>query len=720
MNAHNQLFKRLNARNQLPSLPHILLQLIEVCNRDHPDLNEIAAIVGQDPALSAKILNLVNSAYFGFFRKVATVSEAAVLVGISSIKNLAICACVVDAFPKPQKKGIFGLKKFWWHSLRCAFLARQMACEVDAGDPDEAFLAGLLHDIGKAVLWVNFTKAYEALLETAGNDKALLLEGEAHMGATHAAVGAWLLDRWQLDPSIADGVRYHHERHDRIVQAMPMVQIIYLANLLCQDNGPEFQMGLAMAHTRFDWDAIECRSMMETCDQEAGEVARSLDIDVDHIDGLAGSSDDSDLAVQDRLKNEVRHHAMLIGTLEGFLTANDLGGVMKCIADGLTILFDIGRSLFFLMNETKNALVGYLPEKTGQYVSHHALSVSLTANHSRLVRSFVEHRLMDAFAPTLDDPLTIIDEQLIRLLGGKGMVCLPLVTHTDPVGVLALGMDSDTFAHLKSNVKLLNVFIHKGALALQLEILSGRRLQVIRQTRIDSSGDLARRVVHEINNPLGIIKNYLKVLEMKMADAGIENDEIRIANEEITRVGRLLKQLTAFSDQATPTRQMTDINALLSDVLKLTTTAMLNEANIRVHMDVDPKLPAIAVDPDGLKQVFINLIKNATEAMAGTGGNIEIRTRRRSPVLGGKAMRGKAGHREYVEILFRDDGPGIDEAIKEKLFDPYISTKGGFHSGLGLSVVHHTIQSHHGTITCDSAPQEGTVFVIELPVDQKP
>jgi putative nucleotidyltransferase with HDIG domain len=720
VNAQNQLFNRLNTLNQLPSLPHILLKLIEVCNRDNADLKGIADIVSQDPALSAKILNLVNSAYFGLFRKVATVSEAAVLVGISGIKNLAICACVVDAFPKPQKKGIFSIKKFWWHSLRCAFLARHMACEVDACDPDEAFLSGLLHDIGKAVLWVNFTKTYGALLTTAGNDKALLLEGEAHMGATHAAVGAWLLDRWQLNPSIADGVRYHHERPDRMAHAMTMVQIIYVANLLCQDTGPEFQTGLAMARTRFEWDAIECQSLIEKSDQEAGDVARSLDIDVDAADASAGLPDENDLAVQDRLKDEVKHHALLIGTLEGFLTAKDQGSVMKCIADGLNILFDIQRSLFFLMDEKKFALVGYLPEKTGQYASHHALSVSLKMDHSLLVKSLIEQSAMNAFSGTFEDPLTIIDEQLIRLLGGKGMVCLPLVAHTDPVGVLALGIDSDTFTHLQSNVKLLNVFIHKGALALQLEILRRRQLQLIQQTRIDSSSDLAHRVVHEVNNPLSIIKNYLKVLEMRMVDAGIDSDEIRIVDEEITRVGHLLKQLTAFSSKETPTRQMTDINALLSDIMKLTTAAMLSEANIHVNVDFDPKLPAIAVDPNGLKQVFINLIKNAAEAMAGTGGNIEIRTRRRSPVLGGKAMRGGEGNREYVEILFRDDGPGIDEAIKEKLFDPYISTKSGFHSGLGLSVVYHTIQSYHGTITCDSVPKEGTTFLIELPVDQKP
>ena len=719
MKAQNALFKRLSTLNNLPTLPHILLKLIEACNQDNQDLNRVADIVNKDPALSAKILKLVNSAYFGLLRKVEGISQAVVLVGTSGIKNMAICACVYDAFPKPQGNGTFSLKKFWWHSLRCAFLAKHMASELEACHPDEAFLSGLLHDIGEAVLWVNFRKTYEALLEKSGDDGNLLLAEEAHMGATHAEVGAWLLDRWQLDPSIVDSVRYHHEPPDRIEQAFAMVQIIHVANLLCQETESEMNAGLARAHHLFGRDPIECRALMAKSDQEARAVARSLDIDVDPHEASGGLLEKNDQTVQDCLAREVRDLSLLIGTLEGFISAEDQDSVLKCISDGLNILFDINRSLFFLIDEKKNVLVGYIPDKTGQYVKHHALAVSMKMNQSLLVRSLVEQRPMDSFPKASMDPLTIIDEQLIRLLGGNGMFCLPLVAHTDPIGVLALGIDSDDLPHLRSNTKLLNVFIHKGALALRLGSLRRRQLEMIQQTRIEASSDLARRVVHEVNNPLSIIKNYLKVLGMKMAEAGIDHDETRIINEEITRVGRLLKKLTVFSTEEAPKKEMTDINALLSNILILVKDSLLSEANIHVNADLEQTLPIIAADPDALKQVFINLIKNAAEAMAGIGGNLEIRTRHLSPALGEKPLHAGEGTRGYVEIVIGDNGPGIAEAIKEKLFDPYVSTKRGSHSGLGLSVVYNTIKSFQGTIVCESAPNEGTAFTIELPVNQK-
>lgn len=719
MKAQNELFKRLSTLKNLPTLPHILLTLMEACNRDSEDLNGIADVVSKDPALCAKILKLVNSAYFGLPRKVETIGQAVVLVGTNGIKNVAICACVYDAFPKPKGDGSFSLKKFWWHSLRCAFLAKHMASELDVCQPDEAFLSGLLHDIGKAVLWVNFRKTYEDLLKKSGNDKDLLLGGEAHMGATHAEVGAWLLDRWLLEPTIADSVRHHHEQPERIAQAFGIVQIIYVANLLCQDTESEINAGLATAHKLFGRDPIECRALMAKSDEEAGDVASSLGIDVDEHEASADSLDENDRKVQDRLTREVKHLALLIGTLEGFLAAEDQSGILKCITEGLKILFDIKQALFFLIDEKRNALVGYLPDKAGQYVKHPALSVSMNMNGSLLVRTLIDQVSLDSYSAASMGPLTIIDEQLIRLLGGKGMFCLPLVTHKDPVGVLALGVDSEDLPHLLENTKLLNVFLHKGALALRLENLRRRQLQMMQSTRIDAASDLARRVVHEVNNPLSIIKNYLKVLGMKMAQAGIDHDEIRIISGEITRVGQLLKKLTAFSSIDAPKKENADINALLTDMLRLAKDSLLSEAKIHLHADLEQNLPTITADSDGLKQVLLNLIKNAAEAMAGKGGNLKIRTRHLSPPLGGKSLQGLGGTHGIVEIVVRDDGPGVPEEIKEKLFDPYVSSKHGDHSGLGLSVVYNTIKSFHGTIVCESAPNKGTAFIIELPVNKK-
>jgi putative nucleotidyltransferase with HDIG domain len=716
MTVQSALFKRLSTLENLPTLPHILLKLIEACNRDNQDLKQIAEMVGKDPALSTKILKLVNSAYFGLPRKVDVINQAVVLVGTSGIKNLAICACVYDIFPRPKENGAFNLKAFWWHSLRCAFLAKHMAAEWDTCHPDEAFLSGLLHDIGKALLWVNFKKPYETLLEQCGNETDLLLAGETHMGATHAEAGAWLLDRWKLESPIVDCVRYHHEQADRIAHAFPMVKIVHVANLLSKDHQNDVSIGLTTAQDLFRLDIAHCQGLMADAEEDARDVAESLDINVDSSAMQTGLPDETDLKVQDRLTDEVRHLSLTIGTLEGFLTAEDQSSILKCLADGIKILFDVQRLIFFLMDEKRHALVGHIADRSGQYVKHARFSVSNRTNASLLVNALEENRPLDSFEAQVEAPLAIIDEQIIRLLGGEGMYCLPLAAYKDQVGVLAVGINRDDMTHLSDNASLLKILVHKGASALRLERLRRRQLQLVQTTRIDASIDLARHVVHEVNNPLGVIKNYLKVLGIKLAEAGIAHDELRIINDEIMRVSRLLQKLTTFSNNEAPKKESVDINALISDIVALTKDALLSGSKVDLHADLEPDLPAITADADGIKQVFINLIKNAAEAMAGTGGDLEIRTRFLSPPLGEKSAHHEDAVSGHVEIVVSDNGPGIAEAVREKLFDPYVSTKTDGHPGLGLSIIHNTIKSFDGTIICESIPDKGTTFTIELPV----
>ena len=98
------------------------------------------------------------------------------------------------------------------------------------------------------------------------------------------------------------------------------------------------------------------------------------------------------------------------------------------------------------------------------------------------------------------------------------------------------------------------------------------------------------------------------------------------------------------------------------------------------------------------------------------GGNLFIQTRHLPPPISGKHVHGKKDFNGYVEIQFKDDGPGIPEDIKEKLFDPYVSSKEGGHSGLGLSIAYNIVKSLHGQITCKRIPHQGTVFIIELPI----
>ena len=160
MHFDKSLLDKLTRLKHIPTLPHILLQLIKTCNADSGSLKEISRIIEKDPALTIRILRLVNSAYYSKNNRIGDVDGAVIFLGTNAIKNIAICSSVHEVFQNVRSRSGFNLKHFWWHSLRCAILAKSIAEKQNFHDPEEAFLFGMLHDLGKIILWVNFPEQY--------------------------------------------------------------------------------------------------------------------------------------------------------------------------------------------------------------------------------------------------------------------------------------------------------------------------------------------------------------------------------------------------------------------------------------------------------------------------------------------------------------------------------------------------------------------------------
>ncbi|MBW1766845.1 MAG: GHKL domain-containing protein [Deltaproteobacteria bacterium] len=216
---------------------------------------------------------------------------------------------------------------------------------------------------------------------------------------------------------------------------------------------------------------------------------------------------------------------------------------------------------------------------------------------------------------------------------------------------------------------------------------------------------------------MSIIKNYLAVLRKKLVEDKTVHEEIRIINEEIDRVAHIIGGLSNFSEPEIHTTDPVELNALLSDLIKIFQESFLQRSNIKAHLKLDPLLPSVKTDKNRLKQIFINLIQNAVEAMPG-GGNIWITTRYTSNKIDSQLKQDRRRDPGYVEITIRDDGPGIPDTLKSRLFEPFTTSKGGRHDGLGLSIVYNTVKELKGTITCESDNENGTCFRIVFPIAQ--
>ena len=425
METGRPLFDQISVLKNLPTLPHILLKLFEACRQDKVSLDEISAIISSDPSLCINVLKLVNSDYFGQFSKIYEIKRAVKLIGISGIKNMAICACVYEAFSKNMSYESFNLKSFWWHSLRCAFLAKNMAVDLNFSQPDEAFISGLLHDIGKVVLWTNFNEEYKDLLKDFQSDGKQLINEETRYGATHSEVATWLLNRWNFQSVISDPVRYHHESPARIAQALPMTQIVYIANFLCQDTETKINEGIALAQKIFGFSSSECYDFIEKSGLKAKDVANALDIGINIDESAIKSIDEKDRKIQDVLVQDVRNVSLLTVTLEGFLTAKDKNDFLTVISDGLKILVDINRFIYFLLDEKKGVLLGYVQDVNGRYTKDHSLAVPMSLEQSLLVKAILGKKPLNSFKVGVQNFLPIIDEQIIACLEGKASIVFP-------------------------------------------------------------------------------------------------------------------------------------------------------------------------------------------------------------------------------------------------------------------------------------------------------
>ena len=708
------ILHKIRHTKNLPSLPQVLLQLIDACNDPDTPLHELSEIIAKDPALASKVLRLVNSAYVGIMDPVTSLEKAVVYLGAATIKNIAISASVLQAFSGTKSSSVFNLGHFWWHSFMCASLARGMAKKAGFKNPEEAFLAGLLHDIGKLVLWQYFPKEYGKILEDADSDPIRLPEREAALGANHAEVGAWLARQWQIDTFMADAVAYHHETVGDILNAFPLVKIVYVANRFSQSAAEKaLPTDAEVAEAAFGFTVSQMETLVAGARDEVVAVAEVLDIPVSPPPGLeTGYPSKAD----DALFIEIKNISLLYGTLENLLKADGRDAILLVVERGLRIVFDVQSLFFFLYDPESERLVGYASEARPDRHRIRDLTLSGTGAACLPTKSLAEQKILDSF-DSLDSSgasqLSIADQQLIRLLGAEGMLCVPLTVYHQWVGTIVMGVESAWASRFAAQEKLLQMFANHAAVCLYIEDFKQKQAKKIQTERMEAVSLMARKVVHEANNPLGIIKNYLKILGLKLPERHPAQEDIGIIGKEIDRVFQIVRRLNRFSQPELHTEQSVDVNRLFTEQLKLLRESILTTAGIYDHLSLEPKLPRVAADENSLKQVFLNLIKNAAEVMP-NGGNLYIRTQftqdKRSHLGPEPAPSG------VVEITIKDDGPGIPDDIRSRLFEPFTSSKAGDHRGLGLSVVHNIIKEHNGSITCESDSEIGTCFTILLPV----
>lgn len=221
----------------VPSVPTLYQEIMKEMQCEKPSVDKVAAIIEKDAGMSAKILQIVNSATYGLRQQVTNVVQAATLLGLSNIRNLVLAAEAFRPAEKCDLPGNFNLDTLWNHSLKVASFAKKIVLTESKNQKmaDDAFTAGLLHDIGQIILATQKTKEFGEALRIAQDTGKMLIEVEKDIfGATHAEVGGYLMELWGLPDVITEAITFHNIPSGIEDEEFAVVTALHVANYFCE------------------------------------------------------------------------------------------------------------------------------------------------------------------------------------------------------------------------------------------------------------------------------------------------------------------------------------------------------------------------------------------------------------------------------------------------------------------------------------------------------
>lgn len=691
---------------RIPSPPEALLRLMRTVDDERATVTDLASIVGQDPGLAGRILCVANSPALRCGKELKSIETCLVALGTRLVRSLATCLCIQRLFDKDSKLSAAEVADFWSHSLLVGEMARGIAELADFPRPEDAYLSGLLHDIGELILLQAIGDPYRRYVANALANPQLVTEEVQLFGTTHAEVGGWLIDHWGLNSVVADGVAFHHASAAQIVDATALPQIVWLAQALTalKDDAPE--LGQAINRAAFKVSKAGLIVMRERAIERTRQIAEAMGISIDTVFPMRGAQqvsaaplapDIPSSAADDDLSVMVGGMALLQPLQQDLFLLGSDKEVLLALRESARILFDLPKVGILLANEQEDALTG---EKVGaQPELFLQLSIPLVAARSLAAAAVIGHQVRASFDSS--KALSLLDLQLARALSAEGVLCIPMLARQRTIGVMVCGLSAKQYARLQRRLPWLANFGKIAAISLDAVMVAERQRQQVEEELTQQFARHARQIVHEAGNPLGIIKSYLKILERKLPEDGVRQ-ELGVLTEEIDRVANIVGHMTNALKEPSSSKTI-DLVSVLNDLLLLYADTLFKAKEIRVETQLPMADIPVQVNRDNLKQIILNLWKNASEALS-AGKFVRI------------ALTDNLIHdgSSYVQLRIDDNGSGIPEEKIQSLYHTKPLPDVG-HRGIGLSVVGSLAKREGILITCRSQPGAGTSIALLIP-----
>jgi signal transduction histidine kinase/putative methionine-R-sulfoxide reductase with GAF domain len=423
---------------------------------------------------------------------------------------------------------------------------------------------------------------------------------------------------------------------------------------------------------------------------------------------------------EEEMLTTVANQAAICIENSGLMETLDIDEILRLVLEGVTKNIGFDRARLYLVNEKTNLLeckmaVGVDEEKM------RGVTLPLDPNGSVVARSIFEKQPFIIPDANQDPRVNPILREKFNL---HSLVVIPILAKDKALGAIAADhlepgrdINGETLQSVLTFAQQAGLAIHHAFMYQELKVFSQQmeekiqkttadlrktEAQLIRSEKLAALGQLAAGIAHEIRNPLTSINILIHSLRENLSSEVTRWEDFKVIEEEIHRINEIVDRFLQFAKPASPLLQKADVIPIFEETLHLL-RPQLEQAKISVHKDFQP-LPLITIDREQMKQVILNLLINAIQAMP-EGGRLDLRDQ-------------VSGDHQGIQLSIQDTGAGIPPEDIYRLFDPFFTTKeGGI--GLGLSIAHRIIDQHHGRIEVESIPGNGTLFTIWLPTDRE-
>jgi putative nucleotidyltransferase with HDIG domain len=751
---------------ELPTLPAIALKVLEVTGSNESSAADVVNLISCDPALTARVLQLVHRADLGVRGEVNTVERAISLLGFAAVRSAVLAISIFETFnaAKTTEALHFSREEFWKHSVAVACCAELLAEELRALwgrdvaiDPPEAFVCGLLHDMGKVALDAVLPKSFSRVVEAADLLRGNIADLERTIiGLDHMVVGKRLAEKWQLPATIRDCVWLHGQ----VPQALPatvknprMVNLITLADLLVREQHLGYSGNYVFATTRqILVDAVglkneQVESVMQKLVGHIEPRARALGL------GQASTSDlyqqalsqankelgrvSGQLATKNR-KLQVR--AKFFDALAGFQAELRPDAppevVLHAIGQTAASTLDVTSAAVFSLPLGRDYAETILVDANGDVFEQTIIECAAdvlrnvkppmsSAGNAKKIKPDKEPLAQPTLQPVPGDgPVMTTGPELEWFLTAVS----PRLAHEHRywicleadgicIGGVVWGAVVGESQRLSTQVQELTALASGWSLALRTAQIreearnlseqlaeANRQLQtaqneILRSRTLITVGEMAAGAAHEMNNPLAVISGRSQLLASTLADPK-QKAMAHLIHEQSHRLSKIITELMDFAKPVPAKPIETDLAEIVDRALH---EAKMNSQGTDRNIEVTfADVPLVMIDPLQITGALAEVIDNAMQATDQVKGQISIHG-------------AFDPYSQNVVLTIADNGHGMDETTLKRAFDPFFSSKpAGRRRGMGLPKALRWIESSGGSIRLESRLHQGTRAIILL------